>query len=586
MISPAVIEEIKLRNPIDGVVSSYVRLQRSGQDLKGLCPFHSEKTPSFIVHPSQGFFHCFGCGAGGDVITFVMRAENLSYVEALEFLAQRAGIVLPQDLERRENGLLTRSENTQMNREAAKFFHDRLLDPQTPEALDYLTRERSMTMPLITRFGLGYAPDSFSALRDHLRSKGYTDRQMVEGGLLQESKNKPGSYFDLFRGRMMIPMLDTSGNVVAFSGRRMDGIKMMKYVNTASTPAFVKGKYVFALNFAKDHCKEHLILCEGQMDVIALHGAGFPQAVATMGTALTDEQARIMKRYTDRVIICYDADEAGQKNAEKAFGILAKAGLETRILRVEGAKDPDEYIKKYGKDAFRKLLEGSKTRFEYKFEKIVKEYDLTSTDGRVKAASEAVKLISSYSSAVERELYVGVASGKLGVTAENLKTEVERALRAERKKQEKAQSDELLRRAQGFRDRVNPQTVGNVAAVRTEETILGLMMILPENARRVYETGDVKEEDFITDFDRRVFVGLLSLCAEGIDADPMLLQDRFTPEETAKLLEMRAGRAELKDNGYAILLDCVGKLRLLKKPKDPVSPIDAISEIIKNKKKT
>lgn len=586
MISPSVIEEIKIRNPIDDVVSSYVRLTRSGQDLKGLCPFHSEKTPSFIVHPADGFFHCFGCGAGGDVITFVMRAENLSYIDALEFLARRAGITLPDDLERKDNGTLSRSDNVSMNREAARFYSERLTDPLTPKALDYLTRVRGLKMPLIRHFGLGYAPDSFDALRDHLRSKGYTDRQMFEGGLLQESKKNPGHYYDMFRDRMMVPMLDTAGNVVAFSGRRLDGEKIMKYVNTSNTPAFRKGKYIFALNFAKDHCKDQLILCEGQMDVIALHGAGFPSAIATMGTALTGEQARLMKRYTDRVVICYDADEAGQTNAEKAFGILAEAGLETRIIKVEGAKDPDEYIKKFGPDAFGRLLEGSRTRFDFKFKKILDRYNVSLTDERIKAAADTVRLIAGYPSSVERELYLEEASKKLGVSIENLKNDVQRQLRSNKRKEDRENSDAILRRAQGFSDKVNPTAIGNVAAARAEETILGLMMLRPEIAARALDSGDVKEEDFVTDFHRRAFEGFKELHLAGSPADPTLLQDRLTVEETGRLIALRLARSELRENGYPVLLDCVKRLRSCKKPKENAQREDDILAIIARKKKT
>ena len=560
MISQSVIEEVKIRNRLEDVISNYVRLEPSGRDLKGLCPFHSEKTPSFVVHPSDGYFHCFGCGAGGDVITFIMKAENLSYPEALEFLAQRAGITLPSERKNEQTGL-SKSENASMNREAARYFHACLMDKNTPEGLNYLMKERGLSLPLIKHFGLGYAPDGFHGLVDHLRKKGYTYEQMVAGFLAKESKNKPGSYYDVFRARVMVPMLDTTGNVVAFSGRRIDGEKIMKYVNTSDTPAFRKGKYIFALNFAKDYCKERLILCEGQMDVIALHGAGFPQAIATMGTAITADQARIMKRYTDRVVICYDADEAGQTAADKAFALLSQVGIETRIIKVTGAKDPDEFIKKFGKDAFARLLDGSKTRFDHKFEQILAKYDLTHTDEKIRAANETVDLISGYPSGVERELYLGTASKGLGVTYDSIKADVERVMRRNARKNKNEQADQVLRLTQGFSDKVNVQIIGNVASARAEEAILGLMMLRSEIAQKVFAEKSVCEEDFVTDFNRRVFCAFRRQYEAGGEIDPLLLQDEFTPDETGRMIAIREERAQLGDNSYDILLSCVKRLR-------------------------
>ena len=579
MIDASVIEELKIRNRIDDVISSYVRLERSGQNLKGLCPFHSEKTPSFMVRPNEGYFHCFGCGAGGDVITFVMKAENLAYRDALEFLAQRAGMALPDDSMPSKGGL-SKSETTSMNREAAKYFHACLMDPKTPKGLNYLRKERGLSLPLIKHFGLGYAPEGFDGLRNHLKAKGYTDAQMVQANLISESRKKPGTFYDVFRDRMMIPMMDTSGNVVAFSGRRLDGQKMMKYVNTADTPAFRKGKYIFALNFAKDDCKQRLILCEGQMDVIALHGAGFPQAIATMGTAITAEQARVMSRYTGQVVICYDADEAGQTAAEKAFRLLTEVGLETRILRVEGAKDPDEYIKKFGKEAFGRLLDGSKTQFDYKFGLIEAKYDLSLPDLRIKAAEETVQLIASFPSSVEREIYLTQAAKKLQISPDNLKSDVERLMRQRERKKKNENTDMILRQAQGFSDRVNPQVIGNVAAARAEEAIIGLMLSKDELAQAAAK-GAVSESDFVTDFNKKVFTLLRQLVLDGHPADISLLQEQLTPDETGRLIAMREARAGLK-NDEEILRSCAARLRESAEKK---SAEDEIGYILDKKRK-
>ncbi len=582
MISQSVIEELKIRNNIEDVISSYVRLTRSGQNLKGLCPFHSEKTPSFTVHPTEGFFHCFGCGAGGDVITFVMKAENLAYPDALEFLAQRVGLRLPDEERQTDKDKLTRTEILRMNREAAKYFHSCLLDKRTPEGLRYLTEKRRFSMPLIRHFGLGYAPDGWNGLRDHLKGKGYTYDQMVQANLVQKSANK-NSYYDVFRNRVMVPILDAGGNVIAFGGRLLEDGKQPKYLNTSDTAAFKKSKNLFALNFAKDSCAERMILCEGYMDVIALHGAGFSYAVATLGTAITPEQARLMKRYTKSVVISYDADAPGQNAADKAFKLLSEVGLETKLLKVTGAKDPDEFIKKYGKEAFSRLLDGSKTRFDFKFDQILSRYALEKTDEKIKAAEETVALIAGFYSSVEKELYIAKASSKLGISAETLRTDMTRIDRREQKKRKSEQSAEILRQTEGFRDRINPQTIGNVAAVRAEEAILGMLMLRQEIAEKAFGEHTLSAEDFVTEFDCRVFSGLKKLYESGAPIDPGLMGEYFTADEMGRIFGMRQERSALTDNNYSIFLQCVQKLRNSRKRQDTE---EDILDIIKKRRST
>ncbi len=562
MIAKSVIEELKIRNTIEDVVSSYVRLTRSGQNLKGLCPFHSEKTPSFTVFTGEGSFYCFGCGAGGDVITFVMRMENLTYPEALEFLARRIGITLndePGGYEKQKGGL-SRSEVLTMNREAAKYFHSCLLDSKNSEGLRYLMKKRKFSMPLIKHFGLGYAPDGWSGLRDHLKNRGYTYEEMTQANLVQKSREK-GSFYDVFRNRVMVPILDAGGNVVAFGGRLLEDGKQPKYLNTADTPAFKKSRNLFALNFAKDHCAERMILCEGYMDVIALHGAGFPYAVATLGTAITSEQARLMRRYTKSVIICYDADEAGQNAVDKAFKLLSDVGLETKILKVKDAKDPDEYIKNFGKEAFARLLDGSKNHFTFKFDQIVQKYDVSDAGGKIKAAREAAKLIAQIPSSVERELYVSMACQKLGLSTDALKNDVEHLRSVNRKQRRNEQSEEILRKAEGFTDRINPQSVGNVAAARAEEAILGMMMLREDVAQRAFEDRCLTENDFVTEFNRTVFIEFRRLFETEKAVDPGLLGDRFTADEMGRIFKMRHDRAELAYNDYEVFEQCVKKLK-------------------------
>ena len=348
--------------------------------MNGLCPFHSEKTPSFTVFEDTKSFYCFGCGAGGDVISFVMRAENMEYPEAIEYLARQAGIDVPQDSARIINSGPTKQRLAEMNRTAAKFFHSCLKSSRT--AQDYL-KKRELSPALSSHFGLGYAPDEFGALTDHMHKQGFTDDELYAGFLCGKSK-KTGRAYDYFRGRLMFPIINTSGDVIGFSGRII-GEGEPKYLNTSDTALFKKSRNLFAMNFAKSVCRERLILCEGNIDVVSLHGAGFAYSVATLGTALTEEQARMMKRSTDEVVIAYDNDAAGQKAANRAFEKLREAGVTARVLVLEGAKDPDEYIKTFGADAFRKLLDDTYSEFDYKFLNILKKYDIHTDEGRIDA---------------------------------------------------------------------------------------------------------------------------------------------------------------------------------------------------------
>ena len=368
MIPASVIEDLRYRCDIESVISSYVSLKRAGSNLKGLCPFHSEKTPSFTVYPETQSFYCFGCGAGGDVINFVMRTENLDYRAAIETLAKRAGITLPDDGEYQRSDGVTRTRVLQMNLEAAKFYRKMLFDDNMGAAGRRYFVDRGLSMMAIKRFGLGYSPPSGNQMLKHLTSLGFKPDEIQTAYFAGKSER---GYYDYFRGRVMFPIIDVSGNVIAFGGRVLDDTKP-KYLNTSDTPAFKKSRNLFALNYAKNTDAGYFILCEGYMDVIALHDAGFGMAIATLGTALTDEQARTIKKYTGKVIISYDSDEAGQKATARAIDLLEKAGLETKVLHMEGAKDPDEYIKRYGREKFRALIEESRSKFDYVLENTMK----------------------------------------------------------------------------------------------------------------------------------------------------------------------------------------------------------------------
>ena len=581
MIDRRIVEEIKYRNDIKDVISQYVTLKRAGSNYHGLCPFHSEKTPSFTVFTGgEGNFYCFGCGAGGDVVTFTMRAENLDYPSALEFLAKRAGIVIPED---KTPGLgeVSRTRVMDMNREAARFFYSTLVSGKYPDALSYLQQKRGFSPALIRHFGMGFAPPEWGSLVKHLKSKHYSEEEMIAANLA--AKSSKGTVYDVFRNRVMVPIFDINGNVVAFGGRVMDDSKP-KYLNSTDTPAFKKRRTLFALNFAKDVCAERIILCEGYMDVIALHGAGFSSAIATLGTAITEEHARLMKRYTKEVVICYDADEAGQRAADKAFALLSEVGLETKILKVEGAKDPDEYIKKHGAGKFKLLLDGSRTRFDFKLAAILEKHDISIPLEKIRAADEAAELISEFYSAVERDIYIDTAARKLSVPMDTLKADVGQKIRNRQKKENKDALRKVISESSGYGNRANPDYVRNPAAASAEETILGLLLYSPELIAQVQSEASLTKETFQTDFNRRVFSALMDIYSEQSSLEEGLLSEQFTPEEMGRIVGMKVRRTNLTNNGREVLKECIERLQNARTKGNKIEDIEDIIGAKRRKK--
>ena len=437
---PAFLDELTARNPIEDVVGEYVRLKRSGSNLFGLCPFHGEKTPSFSVSPDKGIYYCFGCHKGGSVINFQMEIEGLSYPDAVRALAKRAGMEVPED-EQYQSRYRQQERLWALHKEAARFFYQQLYAPIGQKALAY-AQGRGMTKTTLTRFGIGYAPDSWTDLTDALRKKGYTDQELRDSGLVTVSR-KNGNLFDRFRDRLMFPIIDVRGNVIGFGGRIMSDQdkSAAKYLNSPETLIFNKRKNLFALNLAKKSKLGYLILVEGYMDAIALHQYGFDCAVASLGTALTEDGATLLSKYTDQVVLIYDGDAAGQNATQRAIPILERAGLQVKVLQMRDAKDPDEFLKKFGADRFKLLLEESSNRVEYQLKAIARKYDLRDDDQKVNFLQESAELVSTLSSAVQREVYAGRVAEAAGISMEAMNLEVSRArkrrLAKERKKQEK-----------------------------------------------------------------------------------------------------------------------------------------------------
>lgn len=545
MIPSSVIEDIRARCDIETIIQSYVTLRKTGTNEKGLCPFHSERTPSFTVYPATQSFYCFGCGAGGDVITFIMKIENLDYRGAVEFLAEKAGIALPawDGSELVKEGV-SRKRILEMNLEAARFYRSMLFDEKIgAPGREYFFGKRGLSPATIRHFGLGYAPPYGSMTLQYMKSRGFTEEELREGYFC--GKNERG-YYDYFRGRVMYPIIDVSGNVIAFGGRVL-GDEKPKYLNTSDTPAFKKSRNLFALNYAKNHCENGFILCEGYMDVIALHAAGFENAVAGLGTAFGDEQARILKKYSDSVTLCYDSDEAGQKATARTIPILEKAGLTVRMLRLPEGKDPDEFIKKNGADAFRAVIEGSRSKFDYILESVRGKYTLDDTEEKLRAIGEVCRYIAGVYSQVERDLYIARAAQAFSVDPKSVRGDVEAQRRRNNRANDKKRREELIRVTAGLSDRVNPDYAKQPRAARMEEEVLGMLLLHPEYMTLAERESLLNEEMFPTALGKRIYTWMKARLPEEPVAISYMGED-FTPEEIGRAAKMLAGRSELAGN--------------------------------------
>lgn len=552
MIPEDIINEIKYRNDIETAVSQYVNLKRRGKNLVGLCPFHSEKTPSFTVYPENGSFYCFGCGVGGDVFTFTGLIENLDYMESIKLLAERSGISLPQDgyddsLQRLKKKIYD------INRDTARFFHSFLMSPGGKWALDYLTG-RGLTVKTIKHFGLGAAPDSWDALIHHLKEKGYTESDMLAANVI--GKSNRGGIYDRFRKRVMFPIINIRGNIVAFSGRAMPGEDKQggKYVNTADTPVYKKSENLFGINFAKSVCSERVILVEGNMDVISLHQAGFENTVAPLGTAFTTEQANLLSRYTKEIVLMLDADAAGQKAVRRASGLLENTGLSVRVVVVPDGKDPDEYIKKNGKERFAALLEGAVSDMEYKLLTAAKDIDLNSEDGRLKYLAAAAEIIAATDDIMTRDIYIGRLSEKYGVSRTALTTRVnELRKRNSRQKQKKEISDII--RPKFTKDDINPERRKSVKGTAAEETLIAVLLKNPDFYKIALDK--LPPEKMLTSLNRRIYETIISVLEHGGSLDISAFAEKLLPAEIGYLVSLQNSEKAGK-NPEIVLKDCIG----------------------------
>lgn len=549
-LSDSFLQELKMKTDIEDVISTYVTLKRRGATLVGLCPFHNEKTPSFTVYPATQSFYCFGCGAGGDAITFVKKIENLDYLDAVKTLAQRAGLQMPQEgfddsLSKRRRRIL------EMNREAARFYHSVLLSPEGKVGYDYYIG-RALSAATINHFGLGFAPNQWDALLKHMRAKGYQPAELVDAGLARKGQK---GYYDNFRNRVMTPIIDVRGNVIAFGGRVLDDSKP-KYINTGDTLVYKKTNELFALNFAKDSKEDALILCEGYMDVIAMHQAGFTNAVAGCGTALTTEQVRLISRYAKEVILTYDADEAGQKALQKAMTLFDQTNVKVRIPALVGGKDPDEIIRTYGRDKFKGMLEGASNETEFRLLALRRQYNLATTQGKIDFIGGALQILATLPP-VEQDLYVSRLSEELGVERQNMKVQLQDLVARQGNRREKREFKRIVQENMRKTARETMATDASLRKLRAEDRLISLLLRYPDCSRLC---KDFDPQWLTPGFAQRVFTLILQRLENGDGTELMDLRDRLTDDEMGRLSGIIARGGESADAKQEFS-DCLQTIR-------------------------
>jgi len=549
-LSDSFLQELKMKTDIEDVISTYVTLKRRGATLVGLCPFHNEKTPSFTVYPATQSFYCFGCGAGGDAITFLKKIENLDYLDAVKTLAQRAGLQMPQEgfddsLSKRRRRIL------EMNREAARFYHSVLLSPEGKMGYDYYIG-RALSAATINHFGLGFAPNQWDALLKHMRAKGYQPAELVDAGLARKGQK---GYYDNFRNRVMTPIIDVRGNVIAFGGRVLDDSKP-KYINTGDTLVYKKTNELFALNFAKDSKEDALILCEGYMDVIAMHQAGFTNAVAGCGTALTTEQVRLISRYAKEVILTYDADEAGQKALQKAMTLFDQTDVKVRIPALVGGKDPDEIICTYGRDKFKGMLEGASNETEFRLLALRRQYNLATTQGKIDFIGGALQILATLPP-VEQDLYVSRLSEELGVERQNMKVQLQDLVARQGNRREKREFKRIVQENMRKTARETMATDASLRKLRAEDRLISLLLRYPDCSRLC---KDFDPQWLTPGFAQRVFTLILQRLENGDGTELMDLRDRLTDDEMGRLSGIIARGGESADAKQEFF-DCLQTIR-------------------------
>ena len=569
------INELVERNDIVDVVSGYVRLsKKSGSNMFGLCPFHSEKTPSFSVSPDKQIYHCFGCGKGGGVINFIMEIENLSFPEAVEFLAKRANMPIPEETDDRESR--KRRRMLELNRDAARFFYSQLSTPAGGAAHRYM-RERRISPATAKNFGVGYAPDTWDSLEKTMRAKGYTDYEMFDAGLVRKGKN--GGFYDVFRSRLMFPVIDVRGNVIGFSGRIL-GEGEPKYMNSPETLVFNKSRNLFALNLAKKSKNGYIILSEGNIDVVSLHQAGFDSAVASLGTSLTPEQARLISRYTNEVIIAYDNDGAGIKASQRAIGILEKLDIKVKVLRVTGAKDPDEFIKLKGADAFRALLEASENQIDYRLRTVTAKYDLSVDEQKVEFLKEASDLVARLPGAVERQVYAMRVASLAGVSADVVAKEAERRRKRLVSQAVRASEREQTRPERQTQPEAKELRYDDPASAAAEQGVIRLLYLEPELVKSplLPESGEFSSPALA-----HIYGEIASRLRRGDAVTTATLGSALTQQEMSLLVDILQ-KPETLSRAESALSDYTHRIRERRELREQGTDLRALAQKLREKR--
>lgn len=573
--SESFLQELIERNDIVDVVGSYVRFtKKSGSNQFGLCPFHSEKTPSFSVSADRQIYHCFGCGKGGGVINFVMEIEGLNFPEAVEFLAKRVGMAMPEQEDNAETR--KRRRMLDLNRDAAKFFYSYLSKPEGKPALDYMTR-REILPATAKRFGLGFAPDTWDGLIKAMKAKGYSELEMLDAGLVRPGKK--GGYYDTFRNRLMFPVIDVKGDIIGFSGRIL-GDGEPKYMNSPETLVFNKSRNLFALNLAKKSKNGYIILAEGNIDVVMMHQAGFDSAVASLGTSLTPEQARLISRYSNEVVIAYDSDGAGQKASQRAIGLLEKLDIKVKVLSMSGAKDPDEFIKTKGADAFRNLIEKSENHIDYRMQTVTKKYDLSSDEQKVAFIKEASEMVARLPGSVERQVYSMRVASLAGVPNEVVYDEVKRQRKRAVKSAQKSAERELNHPEKQAQPKDRSIKYEDTVSATAEEGIIRLLF-LDQGIFRDKELPD--PEEFSSPELSKIYAVLKNKYENAGIISTATMGAALEPQEAA-LLAAILQKPEMLRNGEKALSDYIERIRQRNKIKNSGEDLRDLANRLKETK--
>lgn len=563
-LNESFLQELKYKTDISDIISSYVSLKKRGSTFVGLCPFHNEKTPSFTVYPETQSFYCFGCGAGGDAVTFIKKIENLDYIDAVKMLAQRAGLQMPTDgfddsISKRRRRIY------EANRAAAKYFYSVLMSEEGTKALEYY-RNRKLTLSTIKKFGLGYAPDKWDGLLKHLRSLGFSLSEIYEAGLAR--KGQKNNYYDYFRNRVMTPIIDVRGNIVGFGGRVLDDSKP-KYMNTNDTLAYKKTNEVFGLNFAKDSGKSEMILCEGYMDVIAMNQAGFTNCVAGCGTALTNEQVHLISRYASDVILAYDNDEAGRKAVDKAIGLFENTDINIRIPEFEYGKDPDEIIKNVGAEKFGSMLEKALNKTEYYILLLRRKFNIATTQGKIDFAAAVVPVLA-HAEPVERDLYMSRISEEIGINRSSLEAQIKEYLVKSKRKQKKKEFNAPVVNSIRENQKLSRDTGETSKMIRAVDRMLYLLIKYPDCAKLASE---FKSDELPSGFFRKVFEITCENIKSGFDNDLMNYSSSLSSDELGRLSGIIA-RGKHSDSPKEEFKDCVNVIRNENSKKEKKSAAD------------